>query len=379
TGSGVLVLLVGVVVGAWVLGSCGASWAWLMVSLGVTWALVSGALQRAAEDATRYESLRLHRRRALQADETCEWLNILVNRWWVFSSASIFARVKAALDPRLNDAKPAFLDRTPVLRSVRTWDVSSTGASMGGGSRRPMCPSRPPPGLAHAPTHTLALMCDLALDSDSFSAVLAARIGSKGVGVDLDVGVEKLAVLGRVVVTATLDMEAPFPHVTRLSLSFTEKPQVWFSVRILKAVQMMEVPVLKTWLHSLVMDALATAWVDPGQLEVNIHSTDVHVPETRPGDTLAQGVLTVIIWTLKATSGVSLDEDKWVVLMVDGQQHVTPTITSPRWQEACSFLVSSSPNHHNLVLKVKTKRLITTTLTQYDLPLSQYGLDSCRV
>lgn len=54
------------------------------------------------------------------------------------------------------------------------------------------------------------------------------------VGVDLEVGVEKLAVLGRVIVTATLDMEAPFPHITRLSLSFTEKPQVWFSVRILK-------------------------------------------------------------------------------------------------------------------------------------------------
>ncbi|XP_069167255.1 uncharacterized protein [Procambarus clarkii] len=388
--SGVLVLLVGVVVGAWVLGACGASWAWLMVSMGVTWALVSGALQRAAEDATRYESLRLHRRRALQADETCEWLNLLVNRWWVFSSASIFARVKAALDPRLNDAKPAFLeaislkqlslgDRTPVLRSVRAWDISSTAGGIEGMPRRQLCPARPPPGLAHAPTHTLAIMCDLALDSDSFSAVLAARIGGKGVGVDLDVGVEKLAVLGRVVVTATLDMEAPFPHLTRLALSFTEKPQVWFSVRILKAVQMMEVPVLKTWLHSLVMDALSTAWVDPGQLEINIHSTDVIVPETRPGDTLAQGVLTVILWTIKATTGVGIDEDKWVVVMVDGQQHVTPAITTPRWQEACSFLVSSSPNHHNLVLKVKTKRLITTTLTQFDLPLSQYGLDNCRV
>lgn len=53
-------------------------------------------------------------------------------------------------------------------------------------------------------------------------------------GVDIDVGVEKLAVLGRVVVMLTLDMEAPFPHITRISLTFTEKPQVWFSVRILK-------------------------------------------------------------------------------------------------------------------------------------------------
>lgn len=66
--------------------------------------------------------------------------------------------------------------------------------------------------------------------------------------------------------------------------------------------QMMEVPVLKTWIHSLVMDALATSFVDPGHLEINIHPSEVNVPETRPGDTLAQGVLTVIIWTQRGTS-----------------------------------------------------------------------------
>ncbi|XP_047478110.1 uncharacterized protein LOC125031428 isoform X1 [Penaeus chinensis] len=385
---GVLVLLLGIVVLTWTLGACGASWAWLLVSVGITWAVVRGSLERVAEDASRYVSLRLHRRRALQADETCEWLNILLNRWWVFSSSSIFAKAKAALDPRLLEAKPAFLetislkqlslgDRTPVIRSVRAWDVSTPGVE--GVSRRPLCPSRPPAGLDHAPTHTVALLCDLALDSDSFSAVLAARIGGKGMGVDLDVAVEKLAVLGRVMVTATLDMEAPFPHLTRLSLSFTEKPQVWFSVRILKAVQMMEVPVLKTWLHSLVMDALASAWVDPGQLEINIHSSEAFVPEQRTGDALAQGVLTVILWTQKGSSGLAVDEDKWVVVLIGGQQHVTPPLNTPRWQEACSFLVDSSLNNHNLVLKVKSKRLITTTITQFDLPLSQYSLDTSRV
>ncbi|XP_063870422.1 uncharacterized protein LOC135105805 isoform X2 [Scylla paramamosain] len=178
SGVGVLLPLVGVVVGAWALGAWGASWAWLVISVAFTWALVTGALQRAAQDAARHESLRLSRRRALQADESCEWLNLLVNRWWVFSSASIFARVKAALDPRLAEAKPAFLEtislkqlslgeRTPVLRSVRAWDVTTTTDPSS--PRRPHCPTRPPPGLAHAPTHTIALVCDLALDSDSFS------------------------------------------------------------------------------------------------------------------------------------------------------------------------------------------------------------------
>lgn len=388
---GVLILLVGVVILSWVLGACGASWAWLLLAVGLTWGLVRGNLESIAEQATRHESLRLHRRRALQADETCEWLNLVINRWWVFSSASIFSRLKAVLDPKLNEAKPAFLetislkhmtigDRTPVLRTVRAWDVTSPAGGEGvRAGVRGMFDARPPPGLALAPTHTLALLCDLALDSDNFSAVLAARIGGKGVGVDLDVAVEKLAVLGRVVVTLTLNMEAPFPHLTRLSFSFTDKPQVWFSVKILKAVQMMEVPVLKTWLHSLVTDALATAWVDPGQLEFNIYSPEAFVPEQRSGDALAQGVLTVIMWTQRGISSGGQDEDKWVVVVIGGQQHVTLPISSPRWQEACSFLVETSPNTQTLVVKVKSKRLITTTLMQYELPLSQYSLETCRV
>ena len=40
---------------------------------------------------------------------------------------------------------------------------------------------------------------------------------------------------------------------------------------------MMEVPVLKTWIHSLVMDALTHALVDPAKLEFQVAS---HGPGT---------------------------------------------------------------------------------------------------
>jgi hypothetical protein len=60
----------------------------------------------------------------------------------------------------------------------------------------------------------------------------------------------------------------------------------------------MEVPVLKTWIHSLVMDALVTALVDPGKLDVNLTPHDRPTPGQEMGETVAQGVLTV---TLSAT------------------------------------------------------------------------------
>lgn len=53
-------------------------------------------------------------------------------------------------------------------------------------------------------------------------------------GLDLDVAVEKLNISGKIYATLTLDMDAPFPHITHLNLTFIEQPEVWFSIRVLK-------------------------------------------------------------------------------------------------------------------------------------------------
>jgi Ca2+-dependent lipid-binding protein len=53
-------------------------------------------------------------------------------------------------------------------------------------------------------------------------------------GLDLDVAVEKLNISGKIYATLTLDMEAPFPHITHSNLTFIEQPEVWFSIRVLK-------------------------------------------------------------------------------------------------------------------------------------------------
>ena len=56
-------------------------------------------------------------------------------------------------------------------------------------------------------------------------------------------------------------------------LSLVDRPEVWFSVRVLKAVQMMEIPLLKSWIHSLVLDGLTQALVDPGRVDIRTNST----------------------------------------------------------------------------------------------------------
>ena len=48
---------------------------------------------------------------------------------------------------------------------------------------------------------------------------------------------------------------------------------MWFAIRMLKAVQMMEIPLLKSWIHSLVMDGLTEALVDPGKIDISTGSS----------------------------------------------------------------------------------------------------------
>ena len=48
---------------------------------------------------------------------------------------------------------------------------------------------------------------------------------------------------------------------------------MWFAIRMLRAVQMMEIPVLKSWIHSLVMDGLTQALVDPGKIDIRMQTT----------------------------------------------------------------------------------------------------------
>ena len=47
---------------------------------------------------------------------------------------------------------------------------------------------------------------------------------------------------------------------------------------MLKAVQMMEIPMLKSWIHSLVMDGLTEALVDPGKIDFKLASSHAYAP-----------------------------------------------------------------------------------------------------
>ncbi|XP_012280537.1 tricalbin-1 [Orussus abietinus] len=366
------IYLGGALTAAWIVGAAGLSLAWLVLVLALVGTIAKSRLSRLLQTALRHELARLRRRRALYKDETAEWLSILVNRWWRFSAASIFSLAKERLEPLLNEAKPGILgplelreltlgEQTPCVTRIRTLDYAND---------EDVCAR---PGFTK-----LSIEADLRLDCEQFRMLITTRLFGKGVGMDVDLAVEKLSLSGTILATLTLNSSAPFPHVTHLTVSFIEKPDVWFSVRVLRAVQMMEVPLVKTWIHAVVSDALASWLVDPGHVELDLRAQE----RPSPGldclnNAIPQGVLTVTL-SQNGCAAPTGDEVRWLLVTIGDQRLVTAHLTST-WAEDVSFLVGPLDNER-IMIKLKTKKLVSTiTLAQFELALGVYNWEHSQI
>ena len=358
---------------AWIIGAAGLSLAWLVLVLALAGTIFKARISRLLQSTLQQELARLRRRRALYKDETAEWLSLLLNKWWRFSAASIFSLAKERLEPLLNEAKPGILgplelreltlgEQTPCVTRVRTLDYTNDDDASDG-----------QPGQAK-----LSIEADLRLDCEQFRMLITTRLFGKGVGMDVDLAVEKLSLSGTILATLTLNSMAPFPHATSLSVSFLEKPDVWFSVRILRAVQMMEMPLIKTWIHAVVTDALASWIVDPGHLEMDLRARERPGPRfDSTANSIPQGVLTVVLSQNGCPASIG-DEARWLVVTLGDQRRVTTPLNST-WNEDISFLVGALDNE-KVSIKLKAKRLVSTiTLAQFELALGVYNWDNSQV
>ncbi|CAK9818685.1 TCB1 [Anthophora plagiata] len=357
---------------AWIIGAAGLSLAWLLIILTLAVPILKARRSRFLQSSLQHELARLRRRKALYKDETAEWLSLLLNKWWRFSAASIFSLAKERLEPLLNEAKPGILgplelreltlgEQTPCVTRIRTLDYTNDD---------------------DVDTQTgqtkLSIEADVCLDCEQFCMLITTRLFGKGVGMDVDLAVEKLSLSGTILTTMTLNSMAPFPHATSLSVSFLKKPDVWFSVRILRAVQMMEMPLIKTWIHAVVSDALTSWIVDPGHLDMDLKAQE------RPGprfdsmaNSIPHGVLTVVL-SQNGHAASTGDEVRWLVVTIGDQKQVTTPLNTA-WHEDVSFLVGALDNE-KISIKLKTKRIVNTvTLAQFELALGVYNWDNSQV
>jgi len=371
----------------WFLGAFGFSFVWTGFIIPLVFTVWYRKNCRIIDDRVREAEIQVHRRKALRDEETAEWLNFVLNRWWNFSEVSLCNLVRSSLNPVLDYSKPSFIEameltefsfgkKTPFLKYVKVFENIDEDES-------PNIPASesnafsPPSDMATRQRHLLVLVMDLCLHAPDAKIAIKVRLGGKMVGADVDVSIEDVSLSGRVQIVFEMDHLVPFPHMKSVSVTFLEKPDVDFDVRLMRAVQVMDIPMLKDFINALVMDSLTYALVDPGRIEVPLHGVDPdELLSAAKKSTYADGILTV---TLKGGMPQKYTDDQiWTSLQVGNldEKNTEKIQGGTTFEESISLLIYDLAND-KLNVEIRGKRTFGTkySIAKYKMFLGSLGLE----
>lgn len=382
--TGMYILVAGAVSCSWLIGYFELSFVWAFLLIASLFLIWQAKINKIVKHYLNIEEISLYRKRAFhfRQNETAEWLNFLVNRWWVFSSFSIEQLVKKRLDERLWDIKPTFLDslelntfstgeQTPIIRNVQTFEYCE--GVPGGQPVSWLNVNKPPAGLDKMSTFQLVVQFDVQLLCEDFRMIFRARVGSKKVNLGFDMAVEELQISGTLQAILHMSMDVPFPHITKATISFCERPDVTFNLRMMKALQMMEVPLLKSWIHTNVMEGLTKALVDPAYVDLTLAKTGpIDISHKTHKQKLAQGVLTIHIKGTPSKKAVAEDIHYTVIRLGSHKRRTHDVQAKEEWDDVCTFFIYNL-SKDEILIKNKCKRLLTSsTMDQMSLNLSSF-------
>ncbi|KAK2560475.1 Tricalbin-1 [Acropora cervicornis] len=371
------IFVCGVIILSWFLGAYGFSLVWAGFIIPLIFTVWYRKNCRILDGRVREAEIKVHRRKALRDEETAEWLNFVLNRWWNFSEVSLCNLVRSSLNPVLEYSKPSFIEsmeltefsfgkKTPFLKYVKVFENVDEEDS-------PDIPAseanafKPPVDMATRQRHLLVLVMDLCLHAPDTKIAIRVRLGGKMVGADVDVSIEDVSLSGRIQIVFEMDHLVPFPHMKSVAVTFLEKPDVDFDVRLMRAVQVMDIPMLKDFINALVMDSLTYALVDPGRIEVPLHEVDPdEMLSAAKKSTYADGILTV---TLKGGM-----QEKFTVGNLD-EKNTEKILGGTSFEESISLLIYDLASD-KLNVEVRGKRSFGTkyAIAKYKMFLGSLGL-----
>ncbi|XP_064636611.1 uncharacterized protein LOC135493308 [Lineus longissimus] len=371
---------------AYVIGYFKWSFGWLMPPFIVMLCVWRFKMFRIVEDHLTQEHVRVHRKRALRGSETAEWMNFIMNRWAAFSSQGLSDVVKRKLNPILGQFRPIILDHVavksftlgehaPYIQHIQVFEVSD---GLPGGRKQASWYNvgEAPKELCNMEKYQIVMDMEAGMYCEHFRMVLQTKLA--GLPFGPDILVENLKIQGRLNLVPALSAEVPFPHMSKVSLSFVEKPNIWFSVKILRTFEVMDLPLLKSWIHNFVMDIICLTLVDPYKFELDLKTERPVVGPTasRAKKQNSKGVLTVTVKGGPSGKESCSEDPQFCVLKVCSQVYSTDkTPHRQSWQDTCSFLICDIKTE-KLVLKVKSKKMLSNvTIACYDLHLGNYAFD----
>ncbi|KAJ3022205.1 UNVERIFIED_CONTAM: hypothetical protein HDU68_009253 [Siphonaria sp. JEL0065] len=300
---------------AWFVGYWNLGLGWVFVIM----FFVNGAYRRNMQRVkvkVGVETARVLGLKKLENDaETVEWFNQFLKRFWVQFEPSLSESLKNTIDPILSSSKPAFLD-----------ELALTVFTLGSEA----------PRIDQIKTIMLAaddvLVMEWALlfvpvDEDGVSKrqkelgnvrhskiEVVAKIGKGVVAIPIPVVVEQIEF--RANLRLEFKFVSKYPHISKIEYLFTDTPVVDFTLRPLKALDLMDMPGLKNSLNQILSYALS-GYVSPHRnyidLDAMFNGTGAEVPV---------GVLKVTLHEAKGLKNFELAgiSDPYVLVRLAGKE-----------------------------------------------------------
>ncbi|WFD25631.1 hypothetical protein MNAN1_000594 [Malassezia nana] len=278
--------------------------------------------QRVRDDVAR----ELARRRMSSENETAQWINHFLARFWLIYEPVLSATIIQTVDEVLRDNCPPFLDslrlttftlgtKAPIVESVRTRPDTEDDVIMMDWK------------VSFTPSDVQDLSVRQASRKINPKVVLTIRVGKGMVGAGLPVLVENMSFVGTM--RFRLKLISSFPHVQIVDLSFLQPPNFDFELKPIGGstfgLDVAALPGLSGFIHNQVHSALGPMMYSPNQFSLNLEE----LMSGTPLDATA-GVLQVTIWSARDLKRLSFSggaPNPYFILSVNDGKEVARTRT----------------------------------------------------
>ncbi|KAM0686163.1 Tricalbin-2 [Conglomerata obtusa] len=215
--------------------------------------------------------------------ESVEWMNYVIGKVWTVLEPTISKEVLRMVNPILQEKCPPFLSKL----KLTTFTLGSNPPFVVGIT-----------SFEETDPETVMIEAEfgfvpLEMDNESYhfitkkkkyewnsKIILVARLGTKvkGVGIDLPVLVKGISFQGRARVILNLTQDKII--VKDAEVCFMEMPEIDFTLQPLKTVDLMDVPGLSNWIHTIIETTLKSMAVNPNSIKVDL--TQMQEEKSKP-------------------------------------------------------------------------------------------------
>lgn len=320
-------------------------WTGTIVVLAFCTSMYSLSIERTRARARDDIQRELVKVRLVTETESAEWINSLLHRAWLILEPVLSATIVASVDDALKAAAP------PGIESIRmtTFTLGNKAPKIDSVRTYPNTPDDEVImewALSFTPNDLEDLTPRQARGKVNPKVVLAIKLGKGMVGATLPVLLEDISFTG--MLRIKLKLISNFPHVSKVSISFMEKPNFDYVLKPLGGerfgMDINQIPGLAGFIKEQVHANLGPMMYDPNVFTIDLES----LLSGTPLDS-AIGVLKVTVESARGLKAVKLgggNPDPYVSLGLAAKPAVARTKTiantqNPTWSESQFLLINT--------------------------------------